>query len=53
VAINEIVWGENDAVFLINTFCRDREREDFFEEQCSMSSELAIIMALNLKQTSI
>ncbi len=27
VAIHEIVWGENDAVFLINTFHRERERE--------------------------
>jgi hypothetical protein len=36
VAIHEIVWGENDTVFLINTFCRERERDrerTSFEEQ--------------------
>jgi hypothetical protein len=51
LAIHEIILGENDAVFLINTFFR--EREDFFEEQCSMSSGLSVMMALNLKQISI
>jgi hypothetical protein len=51
LAIHEIIWGEKDAVFLINTFFR--KREDFFEEQCSMSSGLSVMMALNLKQISI
>ncbi len=27
VAIHEIVWGENDAVFLIITFHREREKD--------------------------
>jgi hypothetical protein len=47
VAIHEIVWGENDAVFLM------RERAgllQIFEEQRSMSAELAVMMALNLKK---
>jgi hypothetical protein len=26
LAIYEIIWGENDAVFLINTFCGEGER---------------------------
>jgi hypothetical protein len=49
VAIHEIVWGENDAVFLINTLERAGLLQ-IFEEQRSMSAELAVMMALNLKK---
>ena len=49
--------GENDASFLINTFRRETERGgegllQIFEDQCSTSAELAVMMAFNLKQIS-
>jgi hypothetical protein len=54
VAIHEIICGENDSVFLMNTFLRERARLlQIFEEQRSMSAELAVMMALNLKQIGI
>ena len=50
--------GENDAVFLINTFRKETESGgegllQIFEGQRPMSVEPAAITALNLKQISI
>ena len=41
VAIHEIVWGENDTVFLINTFCRERETERGFVLKSSVECRLS------------
>jgi hypothetical protein len=52
VAIHEVICGENYSVFLMNTFLGERARLlQIFEEQRSMSAELAVMMALNLKKS--